>query len=212
MTESHIPPQPPHIPPQILRRLILDQAIAEIECSEEERRQIQQLAPELEQQRLRHEGVDATEFADWLEQEVRIRKFQRQKWGKSLTSYFLKRKDQLDQVVCSLIYLQDVGVAQELYFRIVEGEQSFTELAQLYSLQAHSPEPIALEDLPPKLVRMFHGGRMGQVWSPTLINQWIVIARLEALLPVQLNETMQQILYNERLEQWLSSQLKQRFG
>ena len=202
MTESQIPPQ-------TLRRLILDQAIAGIECGDDERA-IQQLEPELE--RLRQEGFDATELADWLEREVRTRIFQRRQWGKSLTSYFLQRKDQLDQVVCSLIYLQDMAFAQELYFRVVEGEQSFTDLAKLYSLQAHPPEPIALGDLPPKLARMFYGGRVGQIWPPTLINQWIVIARLEALLPVQLNEPMQQMLYNERLDQWLNNQLKQRFG
>jgi hypothetical protein len=45
-----------------------------------------------------------------------------------------------------------------------------------------------------------------------VIDQWIVIARLDAKLPVQLDETMQRMLYNERLEQWLNSQMKQRFG
>ena len=101
---------------------------------------------------------------------------------------------------------------KSLYFRIIEGEQSFSELAKLYSQQVHPPEPVALGELPPKLARMFYGGRPGQVWRPVAINQSIVIARLEAKLPVQLDETMQQILYNERLEQWLSSQIKRQFG
>lgn len=212
MTQSHTPPHiPSPIPPQILRRLILDQAIADIECSEAERSQIQQqFCSELDQ--LQIEGVDAAELADWLAREVRTRKFQRQQWGKTLTSYFLERKDQLDQVVCSLIYLQDIAFAQELYFRIVEGEQSFTELAKLYSQQVHPSEPVTLGELPPKLARMFYGGRVGQVWAPALITPWIVIARLDAKLPVQLSATMQQLLYNERLEQWLSHQIKQQFG
>ena len=206
MTESPIPPQ-------ILRRLILDQAIADIECSPDEREQIQrQFDPKLAQQQFWQEGVGARELTDWLEREVRTRKFQHQRWGKTLTSYFLQRKDQLDRVICSLIYLQDLAIAQELYFRIIEGEQSFTELAKLYSQQHHSPDPIALGDLPPKLARMFFGGRNGQIWAPTVIDQWIVIARLDAKLPVQLDETMQRMLYNERLEQWLNSQMKQRFG
>ncbi len=209
MTQSQVPPQ---IPPQILHRLILAQAIAEIECTAQEREQLQQqVAPEQSQQ-LRQEGVGAAELADWLEREVRTRKFQRRQWGKTLTSYFLQRKDQLDRVVCSLIYLRELAVAQELYFRIVEGEQSFAELATLYSQQAHPAEPVALGDLPPQLARMFYGGRPGQIWAPTVINQWIVIARLEAHLPVRLDEAMQQQLYNERLEQWLNRQLKQRFG
>jgi len=206
MTESPIPPQ-------ILRRLILDQAIADIECSPDEREQIQQqFDPKLAQQQFRQEDVGVRELNDWLEREVRTRKFQQRQWGKTLTSYFLQRKDQLDQVICSLIYLQDLAVAQELYFRIIEGEQSFAELARLYSQQTHPPEPVALGDLSPQLARMFYGGHNGQIWPPIVINQWIVIARLDAKLPVQLDETMQRMLYNERLEQWLNSQIKQRFG
>lgn len=208
MTQPH---SPSPLPSQILRRLILDQAIAGIECSEAERAELkQQFGAELVRQQ--QEGADPTELENWLTREVRTRKFQRRQWKKTLTSYFLQRKDQLDQVVCSLIYLQDLAFAQELYFRIIEGEQSFSELAKLYSQQVHPPEPVALSDLPPKLARMFYGGRPGQVWGPTLINPWIVIARLEAKLPVQLDETMQQVLYNERLEQWLSSQMQRQFG
>ncbi|MBW4464179.1 MAG: peptidylprolyl isomerase [Pegethrix bostrychoides GSE-TBD4-15B] len=206
-------PHPPQIPPQILRRLILDQAIADIECSEFEREQIQQqFDPAQARQQMWQEEVSPTDVADWLSREVRIRKFQRRQWGKTLTSYFLQRKDQLDQVICSLIYLRDIAFAQELYFRIIEGEQSFAELATLYSQQQHASEPTALGDLPPKLARMFYGGRVGQVWAPTLIEQQIVIARLEAHLPMQLDAAMQQRLYNERLEQWLNRQLQQQFG
>lgn len=204
---------PSQMPPQILRRLILDQAIAEIECSEAELQQLQrQFDPNLARQQFQQEAVGESDLTDWLEREVRTRKFQQRQWGKTLTSYFLQRKDQLDRVICSLIYLTDLACAQELYFRIVEGEQNFAELAKLYSQQKHSSEPVALGDLPPKLARMFYGGRVGQVWAPTPIQSWIIIARLDAHLPVQLDDAMQQQLYNERLEQWLNGQIKQRFG
>ena len=110
------PYSPSPLPPQILRRLVLDQAIAGIECSEAECAEIkQQVGAELVRQ-LQQEGVDAIELENWLTREVRTRKFQRQQWRKTLTSYFLQRKDQLDQVVCSLIYLQDLAFAQELIF------------------------------------------------------------------------------------------------
>jgi hypothetical protein len=222
-------------PSQVLRNLILDQAIAAIRYSATERQQFLQqfqirsdLNTANNLARLQQEGVTDAQIDEWIDREIRIRKFQRQQWGKQLNSYFFQRKYQLDQVVCSLIYLQELDLAQELYFRILEGEQSFTELARRYSLtsQKVSPEPkvsleidpegrvgpIALGALPPKLARMFYGARVGQLWPPVELGAWVVIARLDASMPVQLDESLHQMLLNELLEQWLKTQLKQRFS
>jgi hypothetical protein len=227
------------IPSQVLRSLILDQAIAAISYSAAEHQQFVQqirgrsssrsdLANQQAESRLQQEGVTDAQVDEWIDRELRIRKFQRQQWGKQLNSYFFQRKYQLDQVVCSLIYLQELDLAQELYFRILEAEQSFTELACRYSLtnQKVSPEPkinleiapdgkvgpIALGALPPKLARMFYGARVGQLWPPIELGAWVVIARLDASMPVQLDESLHQTLLNELLEQWLKTQLKQRFS
>lgn len=204
--------------PQVLHGLILDQAIAAIEYTQAEREQFyQQLHHELTYRAwFEQEGMTSKDVEDWLDRELKIRKFQRQQWGKMLYSYFLQRKHQLDQVLCSLIYLQDNNIAQELYFRIAEGEQSFAEVARLYS-QGETAEaggrvgPIELSKLHPQLARMFYGARPGQLWAPTAIGTQLVIARLEASLPVQLDEAMRQTLFNELLEHWLQDQLKQRF-
>lgn len=204
--------------PQVLQNLILDQVIATIECTEAERQQFsQQLRSEKTYQIwLQQQGVTSAEFEAWLDRELTIRKFQRQQWGRKLLSYFLQRKYQLDRVVCSLIYLSDRAIAQELYFRIAEAEQSFAEVARAYSQGAEAEAggkvgPIELGQLHADLARMFYGSRPGMLWQPVAIDQWIVIARLEEWLPVQLDEFMCQSLLNELLEVWLQDQLKQRF-
>lgn len=204
--------------PQVLHRLILDQALATVDYTEEEREQFgQQLNQDGTYQAwLRQQGVTAAQFESWLTRELTIRKFQQQHWGKVLTSYFLERKHELDRVVCSLIYIKSKEIAQELYFRIVEGEQSFAEIARIYS-QGQEAElggrvgPVELGKLHPKLARMFYGGRPGQLWEPTVVEDWVIIARLDETLPVQLDELMQQTLLNELLEAWLQDQLEQRF-
>ncbi|WNZ27659.1 peptidylprolyl isomerase [Leptolyngbya sp. NK1-12] len=203
---------------QVFYQLILDQAIATVECSEAERRQFRQAYEwtQQDQARLQQEGMTPEQFEAWAERELKIRKFQQQRWGRVLNSYFFQRKYQLDQVVCSLIYLHDRNMAQELYFRIVEGEQSFAEVAHLYSQGTAAAVggrtgPIELGKLHPQLARMFYGARPGQVWAPQRIGEWIVIAQLEAVLPMQFNESIQQMLLNELLEQWLQEQIKQRF-
>lgn len=206
------------MPPQVLHRLILDQALATVEYSPEEYEAFcQQMHQEGAYQTwLQQQGVTPEQFDAWAHRELKIRKFQQQRWGKKLNSYFLQRKYQLDQVVCSLIYLHNKEIAQELYFRIIEGEQSFAEVARAYS---EAPEaevggtvgPIELGKLPPTLARLFHGGRLGQLWEPVAVEKWIVIARLEQVLPVQLDESMRQVLLNELLDDWLKNQLRQRF-
>jgi hypothetical protein len=208
----------PPISSQVFHRLILDQAIATVECSEVERRQFWQECQraQLYPAWLQQEGLTPEQFEAWAERELKIRKFQRQRWGRMLNSYFFQRKYQLDQVVCSLIYLRDSNMAQELYFRIIEAEQSFAEVARLYSEGAEAKAggrigPIELGKLHPQLAREFYGARPGQVWAPQRIGEWIVIAQLEAILPMQFDESTCQMLLNELLEHWLQDQLKQRF-
>lgn len=204
--------------PEVFRRLVLDQALATVECSDEERRQFRRQLYRDKSYRvwLQQQDVTIEQLETWIDRELKIRKFQRQRWGKVLGSYFLQRKRQLDQIVCSLIYLPNREIARELYFRIVEGEESFAEVAQAYSQGAAAEAggltgPIELGKLHPELARMFYGSRPGRLWEPTAIDQWIVIARLEDFLPVQLDDTMRQILLNELLENWLQDQIKQRF-
>lgn len=207
---------------EVLYRLVLDQAIATVEYSSVERQRFRQQLQDTTQQPglkrawLQQEGVTAEEIETWLDRELRIRKFQHQRWGKTVNSYFLQRKYQLDQVICSLIYLSDPGIAQELYFRIIEGEASFAEVAMEFSEGETSADggrigPIALDQLETPLAHLFYGGRPGQIWSPLRIGRWMIIARLEEILPIRLDESMRQTLLNELLETWLRDQVKQRF-
>lgn len=201
---------------QLLYGFILDQAIAAVEYTALDRERFCQQLDEqpLYQVWLRQQGVTPDHFEVWMDRELRIRKFQQKQWGKTLYSYFLQRKYDLDRVIYSRIRLQDQNVAQELYFRLIEEEQSFTELAHLYSEELTAEPggkvgPIALGKLHPHLAQRFYGARPGQLWAPMRIDKWIEIVRLEAFLPVQLDESMRQMLLNELLEHWLQDQLSQ---
>lgn len=43
----------------------------------------------------------------------------------------------------------------------------------------------------------------GQLWPPLRLGEWLLIVRLEKLLPAQLDEPMRQSLLNELFEAWL---------
>ncbi|MBW4630404.1 MAG: peptidylprolyl isomerase [Iphinoe sp. HA4291-MV1] len=207
--------------PQLLRESIIDQAIASIECSSEE------LANAYQQFYQQNQLTSETQQQAWLERYcnsqndlgealivrmLKIEKFKRATWGNKLESYFLKRKGQLDQVVYFLIRTKDKGIAEEVYFRLQEREQTFAELAYEYS---QGPEaqtggiigPVELGTIHPNLAQLLSISQPDQLWSPTPLGEWLLIVRLEKLIPAQLNDSMRRRLLRELFETWLQEQL-----
>lgn len=208
--------------PQLLQAIVIDQAIANIECTaEEETRARQQFYQQqqitsdsarqafLEKSRMTPEQLDALAVRG-----LKLETFKQATWGNKLESYFLTRKSQLDRVIYSLLRTQDAATAQELYFRIEEGEQTFAELAQEYSNGSESNTggligPVELSVPHPILAKILTMSQPGQLWPPTRIENWFVIVRLEQFLPAQLDERMQQRLLNELFANWLQEQIQQ---
>ena len=206
--------------PQFLREVIVDQAIASVTCTADEKASASQQFYEkyqLTSESERHEWLELYDMTpEELEalamREQRIEKFKRATWGHKVESYFLRRKSSLDKVVYSLIQTKDLGVANELYFRIQEGEQSFSKLAREYSIGAEAQTdglvgPVQLSKIPRTLAQILRVSQTGQLWPPTHLGEWIVIVRLEQLIPAQLDEFMRQQLLDELFETWLQEQL-----
>ncbi|NMF63029.1 peptidylprolyl isomerase [Brasilonema octagenarum UFV-E1] len=207
--------------PQLLRESIIDQAIASIECTSEETAfayqqfyQQNQLTSDIQQQawleRYCNSQNDLGEAL--IVRMLKIEKFKRATWGNKLESYFLKRKSQLDQVIYSLIRTKDKGIAEELYFRLQEREQTFAELAYEYSQGSEAQTggiigPVELGTIHPKLAQLLSISQPGQLWSPMPLEEWLLIVRLEKLIPAQLNDSMRRRLLRELFEGWLQQQL-----
>ncbi|ODG97831.1 group 1 glycosyl transferase [Nostoc sp. KVJ20] len=207
---------------KLREELLIDEAITPFSCTpEEEAKCYQDLCKQhqltLEAQRqnwLQQQNITETQFLDLATRNLRIEKFKQATWGSKLDSHFYKLKPKLDHVIYSLIRLRDAAVAQELYFRLVEGEQSFAEIARQYSQGGEAQAgglvgPVALSTPHPKLARILAISQPEQVSLPTHIGDWWVIVRLEKLIPAQLNEPMQQRLLNELFSSWLQEQLQQ---
>jgi parvulin-like peptidyl-prolyl isomerase len=207
--------------PQLLRELIIDQAIEPIECTPEEVAQAKQqfyaekqLTQEAEVQGwLMYHGLTASQLETVAIRKLKLEKFKQATWGNKLDSHFFQSKAKLDKVIYSLLRTQDVGIAQELYFRIQAKEQSFAEVAQTYS---RGPEaqtgglvgPIEMNALHPAMVQLLSSSQPGQVLPPARIAEWFVILRVEKFMPAQLDEPMKVRLLNELFEAWLQEQHK----
>lgn len=206
--------------PQLLREILIDQAIAPIECTPEEKANACQQFYEKNQLTaqsdraswLAHHSMTNEQLEALATRGVKIEKFKQANWGHKLESYFLSRKFKLDKVMYSLIRLKEMGIAQELYFRIQEGEQSFAEIAREYS---QGPEaqvgglvgPVELNTPHPKLAQILSVSQPGQLWPPIRLGEWLVIVRLEKLIPAHLDEQMRRQLLHELFSAWLQEQL-----
>ncbi|MEC4802706.1 MAG: peptidylprolyl isomerase [Jaaginema sp. PMC 1079.18] len=206
--------------PQLIREVIIDDAIASIEIEPEVintacqnffvQRQLMQ--PEAQNNWLQQQGLSLDRFQEKITRDLKIRAFKKQTWGKQLQSYFLKRKSQLDRVVYSLIRIQDTNLAQELYFRIQAGEATFAEVARAYS---QGPEaqtggivgPVELVNLSPDIAELLDKSQIQQLWPPFQLGNWLIILRLEQKLPAQLNELTQQRLLDEFFDRWLQQEI-----
>jgi parvulin-like peptidyl-prolyl isomerase len=206
--------------PTLVRELAIDRAIADIECSNDE--QIAAL-----KQLYDREGLTSEErLGEWLAlyklerqqlTEIAIRnfkidKFKQQTWGHKTESYFLKRKAQLDKAIYSLIRTSDLGIAQEVYFRSIDGEQTFAELARQYSQGAESQTggligPVELSSPHPVVAELISTQPLGKVCPPVLLEQWYVIIRPEQIIPARLDEPMRQRLIDELFQTWLQEKL-----
>jgi parvulin-like peptidyl-prolyl isomerase len=208
--------------PQLLQEILIDQAIAPFTCTPEEQAAAQQrfaeqnqiTSPQILQAWLNHHGMTLPQLEALTVRELRIEKFKRATWGNKLESYFLSRKGQLDKVIYSLIRTKELEVAQELYFRIQEGEQTFAELARQYSLGPEAQTdgligPVELSTPHPSLARLLGVSQPGQLWAPTQIGEWVVIVRLEKFIPAQMDDGMQQRLLQELFQKWLQEQISQ---
>ncbi|RUT08284.1 hypothetical protein DSM106972_014520 [Dulcicalothrix desertica PCC 7102] len=206
--------------PYILRGLIIDEAIAGIDCDHSEciaavidLEKQNNITLDIERQIwLKNQCMTFEQMQELAIMAWKIEKFKTATWGDKVESYFLNRKANLEQVIYSIIRHKDEGIAHEIYFRVQAGEECFAELAHEYSqgFEAYTNGimgPVPLSNPHPVISKLLAVSKPRQLWSPRLIGEWYVILRLEKLLPVQLDEVMRRKLINELFEQWIAESI-----
>ncbi|MEM9244764.1 MAG: peptidylprolyl isomerase [Cyanobacteria bacterium P01_F01_bin.153] len=207
--------------PHFLRGIAIDKVIADIELSEEEKLKAlydfrshnklisdEDLAQWQRENNMPHERLD--EIAT---RPVKLEKFKQETFSKKLENYFMEQKGRLDKVVYSLIRVTDEGLAQEIYYRIEEGEASFADMAQEYSEGPESKTqgilgPVPINQPHPFIAKMLSVSQPGQLWAPRAIANWFIIVRLEQAIPAQLDDNMRRQLLNEMFDLWLRQQVE----
>ncbi len=209
--------------PKLAQEILTDKAIAEIKCSEAENTQIfeqfcqqnQLTSEEQVQQWLNKQGLNREQLQNLITKKLRIDKYKEETWGDQVDAHFIKRKSQLDRVVYSLIRVEKPEVAQELYFRIKDNENTFSALAMEYSQGTEAQTggligPVEINAPHPKIAQILATCQPGQLVPPTRVGEWIVIIRLENYLSAKLDNPMRQRMLDELFGRWLNEAIQQK--
>lgn len=208
--------------PQLRRELAIDQAIASIDCETEEielaRQQFyttNQIAEAPQRQAwLEYYGMTQAELDELAIRALKLEKFKQSQWGSQLESLFFKHKARFDKVLYSILRTSKPEVAQELFFRIQAGEQSFADAARQY---AEGPEaqtggligPVEVSQIHPLLAQKLIASQPNQLHLPIKIDTWFVIVRLEKQIAAQLDQPTRQKLLDSLFDSWVQETIKQ---
>ena len=209
--------------PKIAQEILVDKAIAGIECSEEENtliynqfyQQNQFTSDEQLQEWLDKQGINREQLQESITKKLRIDKYKQQTWNDQVDAHFIKRKAQLDRVVYSLIRVEKPELAQELYFRIKDDENAFSTLAMEYSQGTEAQTggligPVEINAPHPKIAQILATCQLGQLVPPTRVGEWIVIIRLENYISAKLDDAMRQRMLDELFNRWLNQSVQQK--
>ena len=142
---------------------------------------------------------------------IRRRTFMRERFSAKAEARFLERKNELDQVVYSLLRLENSFLARELYLQIDSGESNFADLAKHY---AEGPErntngivgPVSLTQAHPTLVEKLRVAQPGVLLEPFRISDWWLVVRLERYSPATFTDEVSDQMCQEMFDDWINEE------
>ena len=203
----------------LVEQMVTREAIAAVAVSEE---QLQEARLGLLEQRgydgleqwaelLDELGRSEEEVLERLRHGIRRRSFIRERFAPKAEALFLERKNELDQVVYSLLRLENSFLARELYLQIEAGESNFADLAKRY---AEGPErntngivgPVSLTQAHPILVEKLRVAQPGVLLEPFRISDWWLVVRLERYSPATFTDEVSDQMCEEMFDAWIEEE------
>jgi parvulin-like peptidyl-prolyl isomerase len=207
--------------PQLLREIVIDELIDRVAGDY----QIDLTPTPEEFARLSAQVAEITPFQGMNEDQIeaitlrtlKLHKFKQAGWGQKVSGYYQSVQHQLYRVSYSILQIEDGLIAQEVFFRIQSGEQSFAELAVQYSLDPSAKKgglvgPMLSRDLSPAIAQVLQQLSPGQLSPLFQLDRNYGFIRLNELTPPQLDENMHQVLLDELFESWIQAQIATEVG
>lgn len=149
--------------------------------------------------------------------QLRLQKLMEESYGDRVEPYMLERRSDLEQVVFSMIRVRNQGTAEELYLRLIDDGADFGELAKQFSsgeerLTHGLVGPMPISQAHPKIRAVLNSLAVGDLHPPLLLDQAILILRLEHRQPASLTDATRSQLLNELFQQDLNTTLDTQLG
>ena len=163
------------------------------------------------QEWLNKEKISEKDFLSDITRPLKLSKFCNENFSLKAEARFLQRKNDLDQVVYSLIRTSDAFLARELRYRIVAKEATFEDLAKKYSEGNERNSngivgPVSINQGHPALVDCLRKEKIGDVIGPLNLNGICVLFRIESRQEAKLDSQMVQNMSKELFDDWLDEQ------
>lgn len=202
--------------PELLRKIVIEDAIeqvADLESIDLNYTSVEfdKLLIEIKKSSA-FQGMNVSQLSAITERELKLQKFKQGKWKDQVETYFKSQGTGLDSVVISILQVADAYLAQELFFRIESGEESFAEIALDYSQGKYAGNggivgPLLLRELAPSIAHIVTQLQPGKLSPLFEIDGYYTLFRLDELLPAQLNERMKIFIVDELFNNWVNTEI-----
>ena len=209
----------------LVERQVVDDAVEAVELSEDEKTKARDgfyqrnrlPGPEEVKTYRARLGLSSEDLDRQILRPYRIQKLCETDFQAKAEAHFLTRKNQLDQVVYSLLRLKDGALAREMYLRIASREANFADLAAAH---AQGPErstngiigPVPLTQAHPQLAERLRTSTPGVLMEPFRIADWWVVTRLESYTPASFSPEMAQQMSKELFDIWVREETDSRMS
>ena len=151
---------------------------------------------------LKIKGISEEELHYQITLPLKIFKFAAKRFQEDIKSYFLERKDFLDEYTFNIIRVKNKDIAYELYFRLDSDESDFTNLSESFSFYSELyPKglfgPKNLQGMNPIIINRLIIASPGELIQPFQVDEWWIILKLLEKKKAKLDKPTTKMLLQE---------------
>ena len=155
-------------------------------------------------------GITEEELNYQITLPLKVSKFAEQNFQNEIESYFLERKDFLDEYTFNIIRLKNKDLAYELYFRIDSEESDFIKLSETYSYYSELyPKglfgPKNLQGINPLIVNKLIIASPNELIEPFQVDEWWIILKLINKKIAKLDKSTNKMLLIEIFNKFINN-------
>ena len=162
---------------------------------------------------LQNKGISEKELHYQITLPLKILLFAKENFQEEIKSYFLKRKDLLDEYTFNIIRVKNKNLADELYFRIDSEESDFIKLSKEYSYYSELyPKalfgPKNLQGINPLIANKLIIASPDELIEPFQVDEWWIILKLIKKKNAKLDKPTSKMLLLEIFNKFINNLVK----